>query len=177
MTVARKPSDIVQDLGLSITSEFVPFSKSRNAKSWRSLNWVVTLYRNGKPVLVSNYSAGVAHCPGYSRYRANSPDQKLAIDFEIENGFAADVFPSGYAMKLAGYPVLPDLVNIVSSILTDSEVIEYSSFEEWANSVGYDADSRKAESIYRECLRIGLGLRSAFGDSELLRLRESFQDY
>jgi hypothetical protein len=59
----------------------------------------------------------------------------------------------------------------------DSEVIDHPNFESWASEIGYDADSRKAESIYRACLEIALKLRSALGDRGLKELREACQDY
>jgi len=53
-------------LGLTIESVFVPFSQSRNkAEKRNSLNWKVSLCRNGKAFLTCDYSAGIAHCPGY----------------------------------------------------------------------------------------------------------------
>jgi hypothetical protein len=59
----------------------------------------------------------------------------------------------------------------------DSDVFNYSSFEEWASTFGYDADSRKGESIYRTCLDIALKLRNAIGEDGLQKLREACQDY
>lgn len=60
------PQETIERLGLTIRAEFVPFSKSRNAESeWQSLNWKVTLQRNGRDVLTTDYGAGIAHCPGY----------------------------------------------------------------------------------------------------------------
>lgn len=67
------------ELGLTVESVFVPFSKSRNAapkvkgeKPWLSLNWKVTIKRNGREVLTCDYSAGSAHCPGHGVQKAPS---------------------------------------------------------------------------------------------------------
>lgn len=52
-------------LGLTVESVFIPFSASRNkAEEYKSLNWRVTVKRNGRDVLTTDYSAGIAHCPG-----------------------------------------------------------------------------------------------------------------
>ena len=53
----------IAELGLTVESVFVPFSQSRNKDETRkSLNWRVTVKRNGRDVLTTDYSAGVAHC-------------------------------------------------------------------------------------------------------------------
>ena len=58
-------------LGLTVESVFLPFSASRNkAEKHKSLNWRVTLKRNGRDVLTCDYSAGIASCPGYKATKA-----------------------------------------------------------------------------------------------------------
>lgn len=83
----------IAELGLSIRAEFVPFSRSRNAREKnKTLNWKVTLMQSAdcpacaetrasglmcakcgstrrltpRDILTTNYSAGAAHCPGYN---------------------------------------------------------------------------------------------------------------
>lgn len=77
--------------GLTIKAEFVPFSKSRNAttktidgKPWMSLNWKVTLQRNGRDVVTTDYGAGVANCPGYQAKTA--PTAFQAHGYHTHNG-------------------------------------------------------------------------------------------
>lgn len=76
-----KPAAALAALGLTVESVFVPFSQSRNkAEKSPSLNWRVTVKRNGRDVLTTDYSAGMGHCPGYkvsappAGYRA--PDRR-----------------------------------------------------------------------------------------------------
>jgi hypothetical protein len=47
----------------------------------------------------------------------------------------------------------------------------------WADTYGYDKDSRSGEKIYRACLEIGLKLRAMIGDQNITKLRDLFQDY
>lgn len=62
-----KAAETLASLGLTIESAFVPYSQSRNAGGeWPSLNWRVTVKRNGRDVLATDYSAGVASCPGHA---------------------------------------------------------------------------------------------------------------
>ena len=70
------PQDALDALKLTVKSEFVPFSHSRNrdekhdGKTRYTLNWNVTLIRDGRDVLTTDYRAGIAHAPGYAAKRA-----------------------------------------------------------------------------------------------------------
>ena len=174
-------------LKLTMETEFVPFSKSRNAKPqddgkvWRSLNWRVTIKRDGRDVLTTDYSAGEAHCPAYKQDRAQAMrlygkggiEQRIA--YEIEHGTEALHPFVGVGKK--GKPILPEFEAVLASLTTDSDVIDYATYEEWACEFGYDPDSRKGEATYRACLEIALKLRAGIGEDGLRQLREACQDY
>jgi hypothetical protein len=178
-------------LGITMTAEFVPWSQSRNSKRadidgkpWLSLNWRVTLLKRNTghgpsatpaPILTTEYGAGVGHCPAYkapvSRLgHQHSVMRHEAIMREIETGRPASGLDGSK-------PFMPDVLDVVASLLMDSEAIDCGTFEEWASNLGYDTDSRKAEATYRACLEIGLKLRAALGDTALAELREAFQGY
>lgn len=78
------------DLKLTVKSAFVPFSQSRNRDEKRdgrtvySLNWKVTLVRDGRDVLTTDYGAGIAHAPGYAETRPHSSFQ--APDYRNASG-------------------------------------------------------------------------------------------
>ena len=55
-----------------------------------------------------------------------------------------------------------DLADILESLQMDSSDWE-STFDDWADSLGMDTDSRSAESIYRACQDTAKNLRAAFG--------------
>lgn len=216
------PQAAIDSLSLSVQSEFVPFSQSRNkdekdenGNPRRSLNWRVTLQRNGREILTTDYSAGIAHCPGYAAKAAPATFQphqyrnasgkpyagttsifryataaETLIQYresiaaaECESGFHMEIDQFGrgsentFKRKAKAAAILPDPVDVVWSLVMDSSVLDESSFEDWANSLGYDTDSRKAESIYRACLEIALKLRNGIGESGLETLRAAFQDY
>lgn len=183
----------IADLGLTVTAEFVPFSQSRHAKkdakvNDRSLNWRVSLkrmayfdeqdgvapgYRPGseRTLLTTDYSAGIGHCPSYKQGRL-SVDEAEAITRETETGKPARIY------RTAGGPkILPDTLDVIHSLVSDADVLNYSTFEDWASDTGYDTDSRKAEAIYRECLKLALALRNGLGDEGLKRLQDAAQDY
>lgn len=167
-------------LGLTVDAVFVPFSQSRNKdEKLPSLNWRVTVKRNGRDVLACDYSAGMAHCPCYSQLKG--PKTTLANDAmiraECEKGRA--VFISGplAGQARASKPILPDPLNVLYSLHSDADALNFATFEDWAASFGYDPDSRSAEATYRACLEIGLKLRAALGEEGLAKMSEIFQDY
>lgn len=175
------------ELGLTMSAEFVPLSKSRNAnetmpdskRKRRSLNWKVTIKRNGVAFLLTDYSAGEAHCPAYKLStkgaRGVSPSDKYrTIARECEEGKAMTIRPWG---EHGGAAIMPDFADVLYSLSMDSDVLDAGGFEGWALELGYDIDSRKAEETYKACLEIALKMRSAIGDAGLIVLRTACQDY
>jgi len=165
---------VIAELNLSIKSEFVPWSKSRNAKptpkmSDRSLNWRVTLCAGDREVLTTDYAAGIAHCPAYDQRQAMRPTLDFAekIAHETETGRRATGFKTA---------IKPDAIDVIYSLVSDSEAIDYS-LEDWASNYGYNVHSRSAKKTYRACLIIGLKLNNSLGSNGLGRLREAAQDY
>jgi hypothetical protein len=173
-------ADVIARLGLGLESTFVPFSASRNAKpgakpSDRSLNWKVTLRHNSRDVLTTDYMAGVGHCPCVKRHNYNlarpTVEAVEAITFETENGRA---WRSG---MMPGLPIVPDVLDVVACLAMDASVLDENTFEAWAESCGYDTDSRKAEAIYRLCLSHALALRNALGEADLAALRDAASEH
>lgn len=165
----------LESLKLTVESRFVPFSQSRNkAEKHKSLNWVVTVKRDGRDVLSTDYSAGVAHCPSYKQ--GNSVAVILA-NHECETGRKAKVDWTGKPYSPNGATIQPDPLDVLYSLTMDSDVLDYAGFEYWASEYGYDADSRKAESTYRACLEIALKLRAAIGGAGLESLKTAYQDF
>lgn len=187
ITPREKIAAAMAGLGLTVKAEFVPFSASRNAANdpgnkpgSRSLNWRVTLERNGRPILTTDYSAGIAHAPCYKQIQGKgigvrwTLENTEALTYETEKGRAFN-FRSRYIQN--GKPILPDPVDVVWSLSRDSDVLDSAGFEDWAGELGYDPDSRSAESIYRACLEIALKLRNAIGESGLEALRIAGEDF
>lgn len=169
---------------LTIEAEFVPFSKSRHAtpakgeKEWLSLNWKVTLLRDGRRVLTTDYAQGSGHCP------ADKLDPKKfgkvvkaeMVRHECETGKRARrVHENGPLFN--GPAIALDPVPVLASLASDASAIDYPSYEPWAEDLGFDPDSRKGEAAYRACLEIALALRSAIGDAALSELCNLASDY
>lgn len=171
------PQTAIEALGLTVSAVFVPQSQSRNAKEVKtpsdlSLNWRVTVNRNGRPVIETDYMQGIGHVPAYNRRdlgHANSLLRFEALKKEAETG--------RHSQGLARPLPAPTAADVLYSLCSDAGALDYASFEDWAADFGFDTDSREAERIYRACLDIGLKLRAAIGDAGLEQLREAFQDY
>ena len=182
MTIA----ETLAKLGLTVESNFIPFSQSRNkAEKSPSLNWIVTIKRNSREILTTDYMAGMGHCPSYNKKppaawdRPNRFWNPLVCGFECETGFAISPVVSWRRDFVADRkkPILPDPESVIHSLVMDSSVLNHGGFEEWASDYGYDTDSRSAESTYRACLEIALKLRAAIGDAGLEQLQTAYQDY
>lgn len=173
---------VAAELGLTLRSEFVPWSKSRNAgEKSPSLNWKITLRKDGRDILTTDYMAGVGHCPSYqaSVKDLGNKDSVMRDGYirrECETGHRAMPIV-GSASRSMGMPINPNFADVLHSLASDADAIDAGGFEEWAENLGYDTDSRKAEATYRACLDIALKLRNALGEQGLATLREAVQDY
>jgi len=149
---------------ITVESVFIPWSRSRNkGEKQPSLNWKVTIKKDGRHVLTTDYSAGMGHAPSYKHFVSIAV--MTSVKLECEHG------------KAAGKPILPDACDVLYSLASDASVLDYSEFENWASDFGYDTDSRKAEAIYRACLDTALKLRNGLGDAGLRALQKASQDY
>ncbi len=182
---------------LEYSAKFIPFSRSRNKDNKdKNLNWGITL-KKGNAELTAKYTQGQAHVLNYDvdcispRYRITL--QKRITDKTCENGKVYryskshdSIFPVrekdrrvpsfGSLLSIKSQPI-PLLKDIIYSLLTDSEVLEHGSFEEWADCFGYDTDSIKANNIYQACIQTGLRFKQLFTHEEYEQLKISFEDY
>lgn len=163
------------DLPINYEAEFVPFSKSRHAKkdaklSDMQLNWRIKLSKV-KTCFECDYSAGIGHIPGYVHQLFGEMTVEVADEIKgvCERGRCNMKHPGS---SLASQIPPPPLWDILSSLASDSDVLNYSSFEDWALELGYDADSRKAEKIYQDCLKQALALRNLLGKETVEKLLE-----
>ena len=159
--------ELIASLGLKYKSEFVPFSQSRNAKpnpkpGDYSLNWKITISKAGH-TLSTDYMQSIGHIPGYKRSR-----------YGITTETAAQIRKT---CEVGSQIPPPALVDVLYSLITDSDALMYDTFEDWAETYGYNPDSRKAENIYHTCLETGLKLRNILGNTTLEKLQEAYQDY
>lgn len=59
----------------------------------------------------------------------------------------------------------PNAGEVLKCLLSDASTVEnVRSFEEWCEELGFDTDSRRAERVYRACIRQTDQLRHLLGD-------------
>lgn len=182
-TETMEPRDkiaaVMADLGLEVVAEFVPLSRSRNrGDKYPSLNWRVTVTKDGRDVATTDYSAGMAHCPGYVQTWVRDVVSEKVCAWECEHGHPGrwtDLW--GVVPIPGGEPITPDPVNVLWSLTQDLDALDCPTYEDWADMYGYDPDSRTGEAVYRQCLELALKLHAAVGDAGLARLREAGESY
>lgn len=71
-------------------------------------------------------------------------------------------------------PDAPTLADVLHCVVSECDVVNYATFEDWAECFGYDTDSRKAEAIYRGCLATYTQLRQI---ADIETLEKQFADF
>lgn len=163
-------------MGLSMEATFIPWSQSRNREEpQKSLNWLVTLKREGHRCITTDYMQGIGYIPGFPVQAKMTIFLDELLSRTCEAGTVYN-YKTGKAASPRKLPP-PDITDVVYCLLLDSDVLNYVTFEEWAFDFGYNPDSREAEKIYQACLKIALQMKQMFSCQELEALRELFQDY
>jgi len=63
-----------------------------------------------------------------------------------------------------GWTREPTAADVLECLRSDASSVDSArDFEDWARDLGYDTDSRKAESTYRACLKVAARLRRFLG--------------
>jgi hypothetical protein len=174
------------ELGYRIDCKFIPFSQSRSKKnSEKNLNYLITLYWKDRIIGEFDYSMGQGHCMAYNKppiFPSGNIDkygQRQVIDYECENGirgFWCNSWVGKWGASGKKYPILPKLSDVINCLMVDSEVLDYPSFDDWANCFGYNTDSISAKKIYDACMSTALKLR-AIPHEIITQTKEILTDY
>lgn len=169
----------VESLNLEYMATFVPFSMSRNAKPIKSvsdysINWKVFL-KKGYRHLETDYMEGIGHLP--KNMQPKSFDRLSMFESEtLKHGCEKGKMLTGHMLGTRNLPK-PDLLDILYCLVMDADVLNCSSFEEWASDFGYGTDSRNALKTYEACLQNAVTLRLMIGNDALEKLTELYSDY
>ena len=181
--VQKEFDELVKRLDLKMTTQFVPFSISRNADSnQKSLNWKVTL-SSIRNKMTFDYSKGVGHLPYPNELHLTKHQKSVvnqAVDSAVETGVARKIARGAMAFTLLHskeeFPT-PTLQEVLYSLTQDADVTNYLVYEHWADEFGYDPDSRKSEKIYEECRLQASKLSDVLGGMDKVQnLREILQE-
>lgn len=155
----------------------------KNGKdSWPHIAYRVSLTLNGKEILATDYKLGIGHVKPVKLFTSNlTTDERSMLETWQRKPYANFInkqLQADVAAKLARQQkVVPELDDVLHSLLLEGETFfNAQSFEDWAGDFGYDADSRKAEGIYRACDSIGRQLAAGIPKAILEKAREIVQD-
>lgn len=179
MQTERNPGDRIAELermGLSLSATFIPFSQSRSKSDKNpSLNWLVTIKKDGREVITTDYMQGSGHAPAYknpTRFTGTNAQRdeyttRQRIAKECETG------KEWKTLVIGGRPLpLPALDEVMYSLVMDASAIDAGSFADWCAEYGYSDDSISARATYDACVATALKLRAAVGNSGIETLRE-----
>lgn len=172
---------ILEAMKITLDATFIPFSQSRNkAEKTPSLNWRVTLKKDGREVITTDYMQGSGHTTAYKNpslfpngKRDNYTTNKR-IAHECETG---RVHKSVHLFNGGGKVPCPDVADVLHSLLSDASALDSRDFADWCGDLGYDTDSISARATYDACIETATKLRAAFGQKTVDELRELFQDF
>ena len=73
------------------------------------------------------------------------------------NEYQVEILYNGREIKTpfytgSGWNREPNVADVMEALFLDADAKNYETFESWAQDMGYDTDSRKAESIFNHCL-------------------------
>lgn len=168
---------ILDAMAVTMEAKFVPFSVSRNkAERNPSLNWKVTLKRNGTTFIESvDYMQGCANAPSYKQGSRLVRDHN-AVASECETGYVSRINLSGDVLPSKRTIPAPEITDVFYSLLQDSCAIDAGGFANWCDEYGYSSDSISAKAAYDACIDTAMKLRTTFGVKTLEELQELFHD-
>lgn len=150
--------NVAAELGLTVTFEYVPqkYPVTHKVKDMQR-KWKVTVHKNGKPILTTDYSEGIGHCDAYPKGGNLTVRDSLDIRKECEQG------------PKSGSPKHP--LDALWCIASDCNSLDTTSgFEDWATTFGYDPDSRKAYATWEQINEQYHILKSVIGHDGIDRL-------
>lgn len=132
---------------------------------------MITSKEIGSIPQVFEYSMGVGH---------RKPINKRKVD-EIKN-LKNRNFKKTYSNMInvkakyeaCSIPTKPNIDDVLYSLVMDSRYL-YESFDDWCDNFGYDSDSKKAFSIYEDCIKNAKKLKAL--NININEASEAFQDY
>lgn len=152
-------------------------------KAWEHDLFTVVFTPNDgkKPIAQFSYKTGTGHRLSADTYQAKSKELlKSGVHLKAHaelSGLEKTRFPIEINRgRIAAWVPAPVAAGVLYSILLDASALDTNP-EDWLSDLGYDADSIRANEIYRACCESGRKLRTTFTRSQLDELQELLQDY
>ena len=172
--------DFMTDLGLTYSAVFRPVLQPEDTVPNPVLHWIVTL-TIGKASMQADYTEGMGHIEGYQAFHKTKYDKRVAMKcyrHTCETGKLYRPLSVGlYWRSIIGTQPAPDVLDVLYCLATDSESLQYTSYESWAAEFGYNEDSRKGEQAYIKCVQQSVRFGSLLGFPNLEKLRLLYYNY
>lgn len=163
---------------LEYKAEFTPASKAGRDDDWECFTHQITISnRLGGTAITTPYSQGIGHLP----FNVNGP-RTINLDNAIKHAIEHGKGPSNGRQVHSGTftwktPLpKPAIEDVMASLLMDASCVD-EDFEGFCSNMGYDTDSRKAETIYEAYRTIDHQLRRLLTTDQLETLQAHFEDY
>ena len=179
--------EYIESLGLTYQATFIPVRQDADKVKHPKLHWSITL-TSVSAFAQFPYSEGCGHVKGYEKMPIKTPyDRRIkeqATRHTCETGRIERTVGHHGLVKPGKQPA-PDVLAVLYRLVLDASVRHASTYEEWADEYGYDADSRKGEEIYQACQKqttdflrlLGQGQVGRAAMDRLEKLEELFRDY
>lgn len=89
--------------------------------------------------------------------------------------FSSDYY-TGLGHRKNNKPTTPHVADVLYSLVLDTDANDMS-FDDWADTFGFNADSIKDLTIYKQCCENARHLKKIFSPTTLATIRELLQDY
>lgn len=179
----RKAKELFDSLALQVTTS--PPRGEVRENGWQCIAYTLTFAREGKS-LTTEYILGIGHV-----------DWKKATDVNRMGRFGERFVPflntlrtnpgATFKDKLTGallaalvateQKVVPLPHEVLACICADGLEASQNTFEDWADNLGYDKDSRKAESAWHACKQPYAALCNLIGRDNVKTLAEFHQQF
>ena len=189
---------LAADLGLELTATNIATRPDAAGSDWdkTAIHFHVTVTKpdttpgfkaNRAPVVIwsGNYSVGSAHPMLWAqrgckyirdgKVKQHSHARSAYRQMDKKGAYSTrgmTVYDAGFYNRIVDSfkAVAPlEIADILNSLACDSRDWE-STFEDWAEMLGYDTDSRRAYDVYTACQNTAKTLRAALGSADFERL-------
>lgn len=162
-------ADLCTEMGITCKAKHVRLVTRKpdgSPEEWQCDEWQVTIAYQGKS-LTTTYRTGLGHRKMF-RHVERSGSRYWDRQRQCYYRDAVDAAESGASKP--GDP--PTVADVLYCLMSEANAV-HMTFEEWCSDFGYDSDSRKAERVFHESVRLGREVYRVFRDTDIRKLTEA----
>lgn len=178
----HKVAEFLASIGVQYNA--VHIAAMQHDPEWQHDLFHINFTRTGGKVLTTEFKTGIGHRltangNGFSSGLTGKDQSKLK---ELQailklTGHSGTVKKELDLNRGRFYAVLPTQASVIYSLLSDTYCVEYSSFTDFCDNLGYNSDSIKAFEVFNACCKISKDLKQFFTSQNLETLQQLLQDY